>query len=36
MGRHAEARAPLTQASLLRADRDDYRKYLHLSRTRAA
>jgi Flp pilus assembly protein TadD len=36
MGRHAEARAPLTQASLLRPDRGDYQKYLHLSRRRAA
>ncbi|HSD78973.1 MAG TPA: tetratricopeptide repeat protein [Solirubrobacteraceae bacterium] len=34
MGRHAEARAPLTQASLLRPDRGDYRKYLLQARRR--
>ncbi len=27
LGRHAEARAPLTQAALLRPDRTDYRVY---------
>lgn len=27
LGRHAEARAPLTQAALLRPDRRDYREY---------
>lgn len=27
LGRHAEARAPLTQAALLRPDRTDYREY---------
>jgi Flp pilus assembly protein TadD len=27
LGRHAEARAPLTQAALLRPDRADYRVY---------
>jgi Flp pilus assembly protein TadD len=35
-GKHAEARAPLTQASLLRPDRGDYRKYRDLSKRRAA
>ncbi len=35
-GKHAEARAPLTQASLLRPDRGDYRKYCDQARRRAA
>jgi Flp pilus assembly protein TadD len=35
-GKHAEARAPLTQASLLRPDRGDYRKYCEQARRRAA
>ena len=35
-GKHAEARAPLTQAALLRPDRGDYRKYCDQARRRAA
>src|SRR3954447_13968505 len=36
MGRHAEARAPLTQAAVLRPDRADYREYRDRARLRAA
>jgi Flp pilus assembly protein TadD len=36
LGRHAEARAPLTQAAHLRPDRGDYRKYMHQAQRRAA
>ena len=36
MGRQAEARAPLTQACLLRPDRADYRLYRDRSRREAA
>jgi len=36
LGRHAEARAPLTQAALLRPERRDYRIYRDRSRDAAA
>jgi Flp pilus assembly protein TadD len=35
MGRHAEARAPLTQAALLRPERADYRLYRDRARRNA-
>jgi Flp pilus assembly protein TadD len=36
MGRHAEARGPLTLASGMRPERADYREYLARARRRAA
>lgn len=36
MGRHAEARGPLTLASVMRPERADYREYLARARRRAA
>ena len=36
LGRHAEARGPLTLAARLQPQRDDYRRYLDRARRRAA
>lgn len=36
LGRHAEARPPLTMAARLRPEREDYRMYLERTRRRAA